>query len=359
MNPDFSKNTIDILAKRAAYKCSNPDCRVNTVGPNSDPEKSTKIGEAAHIFGARIGSKRYNPDMTDSARAEITNSIWLCRNCHKLIDTDEIKYSSSVLFAWREKHEEYIASTLGNSTDQIIYEEKISILADFKEYPPIIKRIILDKPDAWEWRLTAELMRFFNNPLYRKLNDLKGGLYLKSITSIESDKAFTWIQDRLDEISRIATPASGLLERLTESWGKPGEPGDIKEIHHVTKLIRDYLEHVILFEEKIHFVKVPEEYQRLVFLLRDLIGSQVTKLSSIPSDLDEVVTLATKHRDENSEFKEIRKEFVFELPQNWEKEFNKELQKLKKKQSYSENKTSGCLTTLIIIVIIAILFSLF
>ncbi|QSW88265.1 MULTISPECIES: hypothetical protein [Flavobacterium] len=45
MNPDFNKTTIDTLAKRAGYKCSNPDCRVNTIGPNSDPEKSTKIGE--------------------------------------------------------------------------------------------------------------------------------------------------------------------------------------------------------------------------------------------------------------------------------------------------------------------------
>ena len=117
MVPDFNKKTIDILAKRAAYKCSNPDCRVNTIGPNSDPEKATTIGEAAHIFGAREGSKRYDLSMTDSFRAEITNAIWLCRNCHKLIDTDEQKYSTNILFAWRAKHEEFIASDLGSITD--------------------------------------------------------------------------------------------------------------------------------------------------------------------------------------------------------------------------------------------------
>lgn len=359
MSPDFSKNTVDTLAKRAAYKCSNPACRVNTIGPNSTPEKSTKIGEAGHIYGARIGSKRYNRDMTDSARAEITNSIWLCRNCHRLIDTDEVKYSATVLFAWREKHEGYIASTLGNSTDQIIYEENTSILDDFKKYPPIIKRIILDKPDGWEWRLTAELMRFFNNPLFRKLKDLKERLYLRSITTIESDNAFAWIQDRLEEMSRIATPVSGLLDRLTKSWGKPGEPGDIKEIHHVTKLIRDYLEHVIIFEEKIHFVNVPADYHRLVSLLKDLIGSQVAKLSSIPSDLDEIVNLAIKHKDNNNELKEIRKDYVFELPHNWEKEFEKELKNLKINPSNGKNNTTGCLTSLIIFVIISILFLLF
>lgn len=98
MKPDFNKKTIDTLAKRAAYKCSNPDCRVVTVGPNSDTTKSTVIGEAAHIFGARPNSKRYCTRMTDAARAEITNAIWLCRNCHKLIDMDENLYTSEVLF---------------------------------------------------------------------------------------------------------------------------------------------------------------------------------------------------------------------------------------------------------------------
>jgi hypothetical protein len=60
MPPDFSKKTVDTLAKRAGFICSNPDCRVSTVGPNSNPEKSTMIGEAAHILGARPNSKRYS-----------------------------------------------------------------------------------------------------------------------------------------------------------------------------------------------------------------------------------------------------------------------------------------------------------
>lgn len=358
MNPNFSKKTVDILAKRASYKCSNPDCRINTVGPNSNPKKSTIIGEAAHIYGARIGSKRHISNMTDESRAEITNSIWLCRNCHKLVDTDETKYSATVLFAWREKHEEYIASTLGDNTSQIIYEEQTSILSDFEGYPPIIKRIIIDKPDGWEWRLTAELMRFFNAPLYRKLKDLKEGLYLKSSTTIEPDKALAWIQEKLNEISIIVTPASGLLDRLTKSWGKAGEPGDVKEIHHVSKLFKAYLEHVVLFEEEIHFSNVPKEYQRLAFLLKDLVGSQVNKLSSIPSDLDKIVALALKHNQENKETKEIRKEFTFELPKHWEKEFNKEVKRLKRKQGHYNNNFSGCFSTLTIIVIIILLFSM-
>lgn len=359
MNPNFSKNTIDTLAKRAAFMCSNPDCRALTVGPNSDPEKSTKIGEAAHIYGARIGSKRYINTMTDPARAEITNSIWLCRNCHKLIDTDEYKYSANILFVWREQHEKFISSTLGNSTDQILYKEQISILGDFDNYTPIIRRIIIDKPDGWEYRLTAELMRFLNDPLFRKLNDLKDGLYLRPLENINADQAFTWIQERISELTRICKPAVGLLDGLTKSWGKLGEPGDLKEIHHVTKLIKEYLEHVILFEERIRFVNVPSEYQRAVYLLQNLIGSQVEKLSIIPSELDDIISIIQNPQKENETSKILKKEIIFEIPDSWQKEFNKELKKLQNKQDYNTSSgSSGCFTSLIIIIGI-IMFLLF
>ncbi|MAQ76752.1 MAG: hypothetical protein CL613_10535 [Aquimarina sp.] len=331
MVPDFIKKTIDILAKRAAYKCSNPDCRVNTIGPNSDPEKATTIGEAAHIFGAREGSKRYDLSMTDSFRAEITNAIWLCRNCHKLIDTDEQKYSTNILFAWRAKHEEFIASDLGSITDKILHDEQTLNLKSFDNYPPIVKRIIIDKPNGWEYRLTAELMKFLNTPLFRKLKDLKNGLYIKELNNVDSVNALNWIQNRLSELSVTLKPAIGLLDLLTKSWGKPGEPGDVQEIHHATKLIKNYLEHIIVIEEKIHFVNVPEEYEKLVYLLKNLIGSQVEKLSSIPYDLEEILTLLENTENENDLPKEIRKELVFEVPNNWEKEFNNALNKLRHK----------------------------
>jgi len=246
MPPDFSKKTVDILAKRAAFKCSNPDCRVSTVGPNSDVRKSTLIGEAAHIFGARPNSKRYRPDMTDIARAEITNSIWLCRNCHKLIDTDDQKYTSNVLFAWREEHEKYTQSELGSASERIQYVDQTSKLSLFKNYPPIIRRIIIDKPDGWEWRLAAELMRHLNRPLYRKIEDLREGLYVKPQNHIGGEQIINWVHERISERSNLVTPIIGLLDHLNKSFGPPGKSGDVEEIFHVTCLIRDYLEQIVV-----------------------------------------------------------------------------------------------------------------
>ncbi len=364
MAPDFSKNTIDTIAKRASYICSNPDCRKNTIGPNSDIRKSTSIGEAAHIYGARKKSKRFNPKMTDITRSEITNAIWLCRNCHKLIDTDEIKYSSKLLYQWREKHEEYVALTLGNTTEKINYENLNETLKEFNNYPIIIKRIIIDKPDFWGYRLTAELMRFFNDPIFRKLQDLEDGLYIKEPEHISMDKAFNWTHDLLNEMPRLVDPAIQLLERLSMSWGQPNKDVNLNEIHHITKLISDYLKYVISFEEKIRFTIVPDEYVKIVTLFSNLIGSQVKKMAEIPNQLDEIVKLSIFY-DENPENApdKFEREIIFETPEGLENDFNKELKYLSRKgligdQNTEKKSNSGCGYFILIVLIIVVIFAL-
>lgn len=104
---DFSEATKETLAKRVTYICSNPECRKMTVGPNSDKQKSTSIGVAAHIKAAAPGGKRYDATMTPAERSDISNGIWLCQSCSKLIDTDEEKYSVELLHQWKEVAEQH------------------------------------------------------------------------------------------------------------------------------------------------------------------------------------------------------------------------------------------------------------
>ena len=330
MVPDFNQKTVDVLAKRAAFKCSNPDCRIITVGPNSDLNKPTIIGEAAHIYGARQTSKRYKPDMTDAARAEITNAIWLCCNCHKLIDTDEHRFSSNILFTWREQHERYIQSELGNSTDRIQFEEQTNKLALYKNYPPIIRRIIIDKPAGWEWRFTAELMRLLNPPVFQKLNDLRDVLYIRPKNSIEPDKFLDWLQLRMSEALSLLETLNKLFQRLNDSWGELGDDGDMDKIHRITCLIRDWLEQIVIYEENFYFVYVPDEYKTIVNLFKDILGSQVSKLESIPESLDEIVSLIeTEHGGTIEKPYVINKTISFEIPSDWTEQMHSELNKLK------------------------------
>lgn len=106
--PDFQQKTKETLAKRAGQICSNPDCRKRTSGAHSNKDKALNLGEAAHIKAAREGEARFDPDMTDEERSDISNGIWLCRECARKIDLDEEKYPVELLLKWKEDHEKWV-----------------------------------------------------------------------------------------------------------------------------------------------------------------------------------------------------------------------------------------------------------
>ncbi|TQK04745.1 hypothetical protein FBX97_3707 [Herbaspirillum sp. SJZ107] len=105
MRDDFNQQTKDMLSKRAGAKCSNPGCRQPTSGPSSDDSKAVSIGVAAHIHAASEGGPRYEKFMSPEQRAHISNGIWLCQSCSKLIDVDPARYTVGVLKNWKKQAE--------------------------------------------------------------------------------------------------------------------------------------------------------------------------------------------------------------------------------------------------------------
>lgn len=105
---DFTKATIDRMAKRVGMRCSYPDCRTPTSGPDATGGV-TNLGVASHISAAAPGGPRYDATLTPEARSDIGNGIWLCQRHAKLIDDDETSYPPSVLLEWKETAEHMAA----------------------------------------------------------------------------------------------------------------------------------------------------------------------------------------------------------------------------------------------------------
>lgn len=120
---DFTPRTKDILAKRVQYKCSI--CGKDTVGPNSEPEKITNIGEAAHITAAAKNGPRYDESLSEKQRESIDNAIWLCRSCHKIVDADPQKYTIDYLRECKKRTEEKAQNNLLPNIEYTIFRKKI------------------------------------------------------------------------------------------------------------------------------------------------------------------------------------------------------------------------------------------
>lgn len=103
---EFPIEVKDLLAKRVGMRCSNPNCRQPTSGPQDDPTKVLNIGVAAHITGAAKGGPRYDASLSVDARRAYDNGIWLCQNCAKLVDNDATRYTADTLREWKRNSEQ-------------------------------------------------------------------------------------------------------------------------------------------------------------------------------------------------------------------------------------------------------------
>ena len=101
---NFRKESVERLAKRVGIKCSCPECRLPTAGPDIE-DGVTNVGVAAHITAASPGGPRYDSTLNQEMRSGIGNGIWLCQTHAKLIDDDELTYTVALLREWKETAE--------------------------------------------------------------------------------------------------------------------------------------------------------------------------------------------------------------------------------------------------------------
>ncbi len=112
---DFSADAKRVLANRVGQRCSNPECRALTTGPQIEPTKAVNIGVAAHITAASAGGPRFDSRLSPGERAGVENGIWLCQNCAKRVDNDPRQYTCEVLLTWRKDAELDAHTNLGRT----------------------------------------------------------------------------------------------------------------------------------------------------------------------------------------------------------------------------------------------------
>jgi hypothetical protein len=160
---DFAKGVREVLAHRAGFRCSKPDCRAATAGPGAAPEKHGSIGIAAHITAAAPGGPRYAIEQSAEGRASVANGVWLCDNHAREVDRDPIRYTPEILRAWKHHAEEEARAMLGRplSGSGVNVSMEISLQRDSNDGLLVVGQTNL--PEST--KLTADL-RWHGTPAY-------------------------------------------------------------------------------------------------------------------------------------------------------------------------------------------------
>lgn len=306
----FSRQTVETLAKRAANTCSNPDCRTVTSGPADESTSAVNVGEAAHIFGANPGSARHKPEMTLSERSDITNGIWLCRNCHGLIDKDVSRFPADVLFVWRQTHEAEIAELLGK-TNVGVLRKALTRIPGFEQSSYLAQQIMLDKPYAWEYKLTVELLRSGLDSVMWRWNALRDGLYSTPGARLSPEELPSWYRERMSMLSRQV----GAIERLlnhefTVAWGPDGEPGSELAIMRTCALVSEACARILSWEEEVRSVTVPAEFEDCRQALSGTGGRLLESTFSAPQQMSAIFS---EDRPVGTHIIKVK----YDLPEGW------------------------------------------
>lgn len=136
---DFSERIKTILCERVGGRCSNPNCRRETLGPHREGDKRLSIGEAAHILGASPKGARYDARMTKEERESINNGIWLCSACHTLIDKNPDEYPVEELQRISSGNLVLLAITFGASSLLVYMSTTFNLLRNKKYLRPSFK----------------------------------------------------------------------------------------------------------------------------------------------------------------------------------------------------------------------------
>jgi hypothetical protein len=286
----FKQAIIQKIAQRAANHCSNPTCNAITSGPSAEPEASVNVGEAAHIYGANPGSARYDPEMQPSERSAISNAIWLCGNCHKLVDNDPVRYPAGLLFEWQREHEHNIADLVGKAGAEIRRRYEDRHLEELGRLSYLAQRIVLEKDSWWEYQLTAEVLRFEMAPILKRWSALKRQLYLKPYIQISRGEFSPWLIAKGEEIQALAKAWSELVNNeFTRAWGAPSVPGDDADIIEISRLYGEICKSALAWEESVRFTSVDAIFLEVRDLYIGVAGSMIDEATKLPAFIADLV----------------------------------------------------------------------
>lgn len=226
--------------------------------------------------------------MTPAERSDITNGIWLCRTCAKLIDSDEVKYTVEILYEWKRTHEARIERQISGLGWQREIRER-SVRAFTNESAAALQ-IAIDKPEYWEYLLTVELLRHKLSDTKRNFNDLERGLLFKPTRLIvDSDEFNIWIRGKLNDLNaliRLLTLAT--TEELQAAYGNSVDGGDALEILRATNKIAEGCSWLLDWEIDLHFTEFPNGFESIKEIMKGWAKEFQTEMNRIPDEIAKI-----------------------------------------------------------------------
>ena len=114
-------DTLRELYFKSGNQCAFKDCKKLIMDSDGD-----YIGQLCHIQAAKTGGQRFNPDMSNEDRRNVSNLLLLCYEHHKKTD-DEVKFPVGSLQQMKADHEAKFTNIADKIADEITDQSGVEV----------------------------------------------------------------------------------------------------------------------------------------------------------------------------------------------------------------------------------------
>jgi hypothetical protein len=165
---------------------------------------------------------------------------------------------------------------------------KRGIKKEFEHETEYAQQLVFERPFAWEYKLTAELLRSKLVPIERKFDELHRGLVYKKTTRIQGLEFFYWVRSKCDDLANLIGIASKVLtEEIPASWGEPGVPGEPLEIKHAVDKLTSVCNELVEWETDVRFVIISDAFASLKQRMEGWTSQIFDEIDNVPEQLTE------------------------------------------------------------------------
>ena len=189
--------------------------------------------------------------------------------------------------------------------------------------PDDAKKIEAEKPNFWEYKLTAALLRANLEPIVEQSRRLNQDFHTRSFGYISSpQEALDWCRARMDEVPEVCQDFCTLVnDRLVSSWGPPGQPGDAKAIEQACEGLTACARRVLTWKGTVRGTNLPPVISEVQAVLSKFPDSLLDQIARIPTELERIFEKENPSGTYNIDL-------VVTAPEHWNEEFQAALSKV-------------------------------
>jgi Predicted nucleotide-binding protein containing TIR-like domain len=163
-------------------------------------------------------------------------------------------------------------------------------LHDLADETELAKKIAIEKPKLWEFRLAAELFSSKLIPINNSYKELEQGLLFKSTKKYSDEELKTWMQEAIVDLQKLINLFfKAFAEELTKSFGEPGVAGNILEIKKAVDLHISLSKELLEWEFRLQSIEPPDELKEVKELMKGSSKIIFNEINKIPSEINRVI----------------------------------------------------------------------